>query len=553
MEKTHSAITIFPVGTVINYAGNISDDGADLTALVDAGWLVCDGRSYDIEQYPELFAVIGTDHGGSGNLFNVPNLVNRFSRGVLGDSTTKYDPDADTRLAAAAGGNAGNKVGSFQPAAVMLPKNPFVVSFNDGHIHSLSRTTHQSQDKSVAGGNTDFSTLATISRNTDPGGEHSHEILGFDETTMPVNLTLFFLIKATSINGSGAMPPGAISAYAGNIAFQPAPAWLYCSGEAYDQLSFPELYKVIRDNFGIGEMPDSFRVPDVRGLFLRGSVPLNRNEAVPLAPVSGDGHPIGSLQDCSTKKPQGLQTSYGGSHHHSIGNAPLKNKDHAHRGGGNFMLWDEPAQIWSTLAGQHSHKVINGDRETRPENIYLHYLICQALLKTAAPPVGSILGFGGDTQEVSIRQMLLADGWMACNGMSLLQGEYPELYEVIGTTYGGDSNNFLLPDLRSFFIRGAGTSVNNSGNKISPGIYSRESTTGKPLSPFYTDIAPNHTHTLKVPNRDDAYSTAGVSWTDYNTSAGQTNEAGNHLHTISGGDKETRPLNLSVDYIIRFK
>ncbi|MDQ0463400.1 microcystin-dependent protein [Caulobacter ginsengisoli] len=54
--------------------------------------------------------------------------------------------------------------------------------------------------------------------------------------------------------------------------------------------------------------------------------------------------------------------------------------------------------------------------------------------------VGEIRMWGGDVAP---------DGWMFCNGQRLTDLEYPELYTVIGETYGGDgAGGFNLPDLR---------------------------------------------------------------------------------------------------------
>ena len=48
-------------------------------------------------------------------------------------------------------------------------------------------------------------------------------------------------------------------------------------------------------------------------------------------------------------------------------------------------------------------------------------------------------------------------GWLPCDGSSLLQNDYNELYSVIEDTYkiaGDPSNEFRVPDLRGTFIRG---------------------------------------------------------------------------------------------------
>jgi microcystin-dependent protein len=56
------------------------------------------------------------------------------------------------------------------------------------------------------------------------------------------------------------------------------------------------------------------------------------------------------------------------------------------------------------------------------------------------PYVGEIRMFGGNFAPV---------GWLFCDGALLNVGEYQTLFQLIGTTYGGDgTNTFALPDLR---------------------------------------------------------------------------------------------------------
>lgn len=57
------------------------------------------------------------------------------------------------------------------------------------------------------------------------------------------------------------------------------------------------------------------------------------------------------------------------------------------------------------------------------------------------PYVGEIRMFGGNFAPT---------GWMMCNGQILAISSYQTLFNLIGTTYGGDGQNtFALPDLRS--------------------------------------------------------------------------------------------------------
>jgi microcystin-dependent protein len=42
---------------------------------------------------------------------------------------------------------------------------------------------------------------------------------------------------------------------------------------------------------------------------------------------------------------------------------------------------------------------------------------------------------------------LAPDGWLFCKGQTLSINENNVLFSLIGNTYGGDENNFMLPNL----------------------------------------------------------------------------------------------------------
>ena len=67
---------IFSPGIVIGLAGGFSSFSAFPYDAVPDGWLKCDGKVYDKEQYPELYKVIGHRYNTAltNNLFAVPNL-----------------------------------------------------------------------------------------------------------------------------------------------------------------------------------------------------------------------------------------------------------------------------------------------------------------------------------------------------------------------------------------------------------------------------------------------------------------------------------------------
>lgn len=71
-------------------------------------------------------------------------------------------------------------------------------------------------------------------------------------------------------------------------------------------------------------------------------------------------------------------------------------------------------------------------------------------------PIGAILPFSGD---------VIPNGWLLCDGSPFSASEYPELFDLIGVTYGWDENrNPLLPDMRGRVVVGkkAATSANDT-------------------------------------------------------------------------------------------
>lgn len=65
--------TATPTGAILPYSGAL--------AMVPSGYLLCDGATYDITTYPELFSVIGTMYGGGGSNFSVPDMQGRVPVG----------------------------------------------------------------------------------------------------------------------------------------------------------------------------------------------------------------------------------------------------------------------------------------------------------------------------------------------------------------------------------------------------------------------------------------------------------------------------------------
>lgn len=72
--------------------------------------------------------------------------------------------------------------------------------------------------------------------------------------------------------------------------------------------------------------------------------------------------------------------------------------------------------------------------------------IVQALLPLVQlVPTGTIITHGASTPPA---------GYLECNGQQYSTTTYADLFAAIGTTYGGNSGFFNVPDLRGYFVRG---------------------------------------------------------------------------------------------------
>ena len=84
-------------------------------------------------------------------------------------------------------------------------------------------------------------------------------------------------------------------------------------------------------------------------------------------------------------------------------------------------------------------------------------------------PIGTIMAYGGDTNNASVVTALKNQGWLPCNGNPYSAQDYPELARVIGNFFG----NLRVPDLRGRFLRGT-----DQGTHRDPDAASRRTENG---------------------------------------------------------------------------
>jgi len=194
MTEAASAKPTVPLGQMV--IGTVAPYGTriDAAAIEAQGWLYCDGREIGRKDYADLFAVIGTLHGGGDgrSTFNLPDYRGFFLRGV--DDGTGRDPGAKSRRPAAKGGTPGDNCGSVQGAATAQPtEGPFTTTTNGHHHHDVWHIPDDCSLYPVAGDN--LSICNGGSAGTGSAGLHRHPIVDGDGETRPVNAYVTFIIR----------------------------------------------------------------------------------------------------------------------------------------------------------------------------------------------------------------------------------------------------------------------------------------------------------------------------------------------------------------------
>jgi len=174
----------------------------------------------------------------------------------------------------------------------------------------------------------------------------------------------------TALN-SNTSPIGSITAYVGPYADDPNNNWLLCDGREVPKASYPDLYTALQDSFGTPSGPMVFRLPDLRGLFLRG-VNGNRSDSYSdpdagsrTAPLPG-GHvsnAVGSMQPDAFASHSHQSAVDIGPNHYTLGNG-----NSGYSGGGGADPFGYGGTPFNTSN-------VGGSTETRPKNASVYWII----------------------------------------------------------------------------------------------------------------------------------------------------------------------------------
>lgn len=135
------------------------------------------------------------------------------------------------------------------------------------------------------------------------------------------------------------------------------------------------------------------------------------------------------------------------------------------------------------------------------------------------------------------------EGFFECNGAEVSRLENPQLFSVIGTTYGEGNGitTFNLPDYRGMFLRGF-----DSNGEIDPDSNSRIG--GNVNGSVQSDQVKGHKHHIPLYWVSRAMNSEGSGQLIFNLDPAYS--SGNEFTDLAGGS-ETRPKNIFVMYIIK--
>ena len=120
-----------------------------------------------------------------------------------------------------------------------------------------------------------------------------------------------------------------------------------------------------------------------------------------------------------------------------------------------------PGAAWFHWVSQTLGCAIQGNDITIDQTKTDQLLSAMKNLGKTVVPIGTVVFYLGTT---------IPDGYLLCNGASLLRTEYPELFEVLGTKCGSvDSAHFTLPDTHHRFLEGT-TTLSDVGSYVEAGL-----------------------------------------------------------------------------------
>ncbi|HLX06285.1 MAG TPA: phage tail protein [Thermoanaerobaculia bacterium] len=162
-------------------------------------------------------------------------------------------------------------------------------------------------------------------------------------------------------------------------------------------------------------------------------------------------------------------------------------------------------------------------------------------------PVGTVAMYAGALDAAAVGR-LAEQGWLPCDGALLQIAHYEELHRAIGHSHGGEEAKFRLPDLRGRFVRGVDAGTQRDPDAASRTASAAGGNSGDKVGSLQDDAFKKHSH--KVPHYPEGLHWAVDEANRYHVAKYNPKE---ETFTQDQGGSETRPLNLGLNFIIRYR
>jgi microcystin-dependent protein len=456
-----------PPGTVYD-SDQIGTVKAWSGTTIPQNWMLADGRSLAVAEYPDLFTVMGTTYGAAdADHFNLPDLRSRFLMGaqngdlgqVGGESshvltTSEMPAHSHTGVTGvdspdhAHGGASGSLVVNYPPSGW---------SYSSAYQPGISNIA-----------------LYPDSYTAGASARHTHGIPaeggGAAHNNLPPYVLLAFIVKVTGaqVDPGGALvgppgpgyetsPIGTVLSYTGTTAPE---GYVVADGSSLARAAYPQGYdfaaaEVAAGNplWAVDSAAETFTVPDLRDRFVYSGTIMGEKGGESAHALS-----IGEMPSHGHTNVTGTDTP-----------------DHTHSfqqvmgwGGGGYTLpyWDgvggrSPygSDYPSGTAGasaRHTHSIPDqgggAAHNNMPPYVVLKYIVkVRGIVITSSRPPGAAAG------DLVPSAAAVREGCLLCDGAAVDRALYADLYAAIGDTYGpGDgATTFNLPDMRNRMAMGA--------------------------------------------------------------------------------------------------
>lgn len=185
-----------------------------------------------------------------------------------------------------------------------------------------------------------------------------------------------------------------------------------------------------------------------------------------------------------------------------------------------------------------------------------------AAVKEALCPPGTIMAYGGNTPPA---------GWILCDGQAVSRATYPNLFAAISTNFGnaaGDAARFNVPDFRGRFLRGRDGGQGRDPDRAARSVSNDGGSAGDNVGSLQSFALQTHQHGFKdgyFAQAQPSGTTTGMTFSLAPNGWGQNGDIEVHANervwerqatttSVTGANTstETRPLNVYVNYIIKY-